>query len=125
MYIKMRHLIVSLLSIGAVLAAGAAPNATTTAKPRYNDSGELIRPEKYREWIWLTSGLAMTYGPAAAMGASVQLFDNVRDRDQVLLVRKNQERIRPLIRNDFCGSQNYHVATGSSAALRSPGYNVP
>ena len=80
----MRHLIVSLLSMGAVLAAGAAPNATTTAKPRdtsvkprYRDSGELIRPENYREWIWLTSGLAMTYGPAAATGASVQLFDNV------------------------------------------------
>lgn len=73
----MRHLIVSLLSIGTVLAAGAAPDATTTGKPRYNDSGELIRPQNYREWIWLTSGLAMTYGPAAATGTSVQLFDNV------------------------------------------------
>jgi hypothetical protein len=74
---KMRFLIVCLLSISAALTAAAAPDATTGPRPRYNQAGELIRPENYREWIWLTSGLAMTYGPAAAMGASVQLFDNV------------------------------------------------
>jgi tetratricopeptide (TPR) repeat protein len=45
--------------------------------PRYNATGELLRPENYREWIWLTSGVGMTYGPAAANPGSIQMFDNV------------------------------------------------
>ncbi len=50
--------------------------ACAAQQPGYNQAGELVRPEDYREWIWLTSGLGMTYGPAAPV-ASVQLFDNV------------------------------------------------
>jgi tetratricopeptide (TPR) repeat protein len=45
--------------------------------PRYNAAGELLRPQNYRDWIWLTSGVGMTYGPAAANAGSMQMFDNV------------------------------------------------
>jgi hypothetical protein len=31
-------------------------------------------PENYREWVWLSSGLGMTYGPAAT---GMLMFDNV------------------------------------------------
>jgi Cytochrome P460 len=51
--------------------------ACAAQQPGYNQAGELVRPEDYREWIWLTSGIGMTYGPAAPASASVQLFDNV------------------------------------------------
>lgn len=34
--------------------------------PRYTSAGELLRPDGYREWIYLSSGLGMVYGPAAA-----------------------------------------------------------
>jgi hypothetical protein len=44
--------------------------------PQYTPGGELIRPAGYREWVFLSSGLGMTYGPAAA-GNRTPRFDNV------------------------------------------------
>jgi hypothetical protein len=46
-----------------------------TASPRYTADGQLLRPDDYREWIYLSSGLGMTYGPAAEAGPP--RFDNV------------------------------------------------
>jgi len=46
--------------------------------PKYTADGKLIFPANYREWVYLTSGLDMTYNPtiqAASMGHS--MFDNV------------------------------------------------
>jgi hypothetical protein len=44
--------------------------------PRYTAEGGLILPAAYREWVFLSSGLDMSYTEAPAMpGASV--FDNV------------------------------------------------
>ena len=45
---------------------------------RYEAANQLRRPTDYREWIWLTSGLGMAYGPAAQRAESPSpLFDNV------------------------------------------------
>ena len=44
--------------------------------PTYSSSGQLTRPMDYREWIYVTSGLGMTYGPAQPEGGHV-MFDNV------------------------------------------------
>ncbi len=44
--------------------------------PNYTASGELKMPERYREWIFLTSGVDMSYSPNAAM-AGHSMFDNV------------------------------------------------
>jgi hypothetical protein len=41
--------------------------------PRYTPEGMLVKPE-YREWVFLGSGLGMTYGPAAG---GEPRFDNV------------------------------------------------
>lgn len=47
-------------------------------EPRFTGTGQLIRPDNYREWIYLSSGLAMTYGPAdTAAATSSARFDNV------------------------------------------------
>lgn len=47
-------------------------------EPRFTDDGQLIRPDDYREWIYLSSGLGMTYGPAGTASApSSERFDNV------------------------------------------------
>jgi hypothetical protein len=54
------------------LSAGAI----AADSPRYTESGDLLRPENYREWIYLTSGLGMTYGPAAQLSPN-PMFDNV------------------------------------------------
>lgn len=58
-------------------AQGAAVN--DAEKPRFTSDGKLLAPKNYREWIFLSSGLGMTYGPlsnAASMPDDPQ-FDNV------------------------------------------------
>ena len=46
-------------------------------EPSYTSQGELIRPDNYREWIYLTSGLGMTYRTPDAAVNSNPKFDNV------------------------------------------------
>jgi hypothetical protein len=58
-----------LLLFAAVLAA--APDDA----PHYMADGKLLRPDNYREWVFLSSGLGMTYGPLARPGEPA--FDNV------------------------------------------------
>lgn len=38
---------------------------------------ELSLPKDYREWVFMSSGVGMTYGPAAAASQGAPLFDNV------------------------------------------------
>jgi hypothetical protein len=38
-----------------------AQNATSGPEPRYTADGQLVLPGDYREWIFLSSGLGMTY----------------------------------------------------------------
>ena len=54
------------------LLAGAAGVAT----PGYTASGDFVAPGDYREWVFMSSGLDMSYSKGAPMqGAS--MFDNV------------------------------------------------
>ena len=54
-----------------LLGAEAAP-----AGPQYTPSGDLVPPSDYREWVYLSSGLDMSYSDIAMpMGHS--MFDNV------------------------------------------------
>lgn len=54
----------------------AAPNpgldGRATAEPAYTSSGELIRPADFREWVFVTSGLGMTYNQPAPRPESGQ-----------------------------------------------------
>jgi len=47
--------------------------------PRFAADNELARPENYREWIYLSSGIGMSYNAAAnnAAGPANPPFDNV------------------------------------------------
>jgi Cytochrome P460 len=45
--------------------------------PRFTESGELLRPEEYREWVYVTSGLGMTYGAEQPAARREPMFDNV------------------------------------------------
>ena len=63
---------------GALLLLVAAALAGQSPGPQYTPAGELIRPTDYRQWVFLSSGLGMTYGPAAAAATNrAPLFDNV------------------------------------------------
>jgi hypothetical protein len=64
----------------SVLLAWAIPLLTATggelSSPRYTNDGALVLPAGYREWVFLSSGLDMSYTEGAAtVGHS--LFDNV------------------------------------------------
>jgi len=47
-----------------------------TVEPAYDAQGRLQPPFKYREWIYLSSGIDMSYTPRPAMEGS-SMFDNV------------------------------------------------
>ncbi|MDB6092310.1 MAG: Cytochrome [Gammaproteobacteria bacterium] len=66
------------LSGPATQADTPVSGATTkaqTAGPVYTAQGRLIWPERYREWIFLSSGIDMSYRDGGAMARSA--FDNV------------------------------------------------
>ena len=71
-----------MLCIFLMLQYGAAPASNPTSDagsssqtPTYTSEGRLEFPAKYREWIYLTSGVDMSYSPNAMAGHS--MFDNV------------------------------------------------
>ncbi len=69
----------SVAALAAILAAapGAGDRTPSVEAPRYNAGGELLPPANYREWIFLSSGLGMNYGPLADHAGDNPSFDNV------------------------------------------------
>jgi hypothetical protein len=63
---------------GAALSYGQAVDTGRPADgPRYAASGELVRPTDYRDWVYLSSGLNMTYGANPRSAATNLPFNNV------------------------------------------------
>lgn len=65
----------ALLVLGAALAPANQGSAASANLPQYTSDGKLKFPANYREWVYLSSGLDMSYGPGAGMDHS--MFDNV------------------------------------------------
>ena len=61
----------SLFFLGLVALRAQSPD------PRFTSDGQLMRPDNYREWVYLSSGLGMTYGDPAQSAAGRERFDNV------------------------------------------------
>jgi cytochrome P460 len=75
-----RSWILTALCVLAFALAAAIPQASSNNEksansPIYTPDGNLRFPANYREWVYLTSGVDMSYGPAMDMGHS--MFDNV------------------------------------------------
>jgi hypothetical protein len=64
-----------LLSLGGGSAAPGAGSPVADG-PTYTADGAMKLPADYREWVYLTSGLDMSYSSDAAM-AGQSIFDNV------------------------------------------------
>ena len=60
-----------------LLLAAMTLSAQTGDAPQFNSGDELALPKNYREWVYLSSGLGMTYGPAQSTDAANPNFDNV------------------------------------------------
>jgi hypothetical protein len=65
------------LVLAAVLPTGRAAGEAVGDGPQYAPDGQLLFPKEYREWAFLSSGLGMTYGPAAGAARDEPRFDNV------------------------------------------------
>ena len=65
-------------AITIVVFLGLTQAATTEdaspAMPQYSADNKLLRPEGYREWIYLSSGLGMNYSPSPG---DHEMFTNV------------------------------------------------
>jgi len=72
-------LVAGLLAVTAVhrVTAQAPATAAVSDGARFSATGALQRPSDYREWIYLTSGLGMTYGPTQPTAGEPRFFDNV------------------------------------------------
>jgi len=59
-------------------SSSQAQTAPPADAPRFGADNELARPENYREWIYLSSGIGMSYNATAnAAGPANPPFDNV------------------------------------------------
>jgi hypothetical protein len=60
------------------LSACTVLPAQDTDTPRYTASGSVVLPGNYREWVFLSAGLGMTYGPQASANTPEHpSFENV------------------------------------------------
>jgi hypothetical protein len=63
-----------LLSVVALMAQ----STSSSTVPQFTSDGQFVLPDNYREWVFLSSGLGMTYGPTAGtIPNPTPIFDNV------------------------------------------------
>lgn len=65
------------LSIRLAQRPGNDVKAAQGEAPEYASNGDLLPPAHYREWIYLTSGLDMSYSAKATGMEGMSMFDNV------------------------------------------------
>ena len=77
--IMTRSIVLSFLACLAAMGIVAGTMADASDTPIYSKDGALMFPSKYREWIYLTSGLDMNYNPQSASSdaSAHSTFDNV------------------------------------------------
>ena len=66
------------LAIGTILLRPAySVKASSQESPAYAPNGDMLPPTHYREWIYLTSGIDMSYTPRTPNKRHRSMFDNV------------------------------------------------
>lgn len=74
----LRLLLSATVLLSGLATLQAADSAPVDDGPQFTANGEMRNPRDYREWVFLSSGLGMTYGPLAAAGDGEDpAFDNV------------------------------------------------
>lgn len=66
-----------ILIVLAIVCLSSKLHAQQANQPQFTGDGQLMRPDTYREWIFLSSGLGMTYSAAGAAANANERFDNV------------------------------------------------
>jgi hypothetical protein len=61
-----------------LITSGVVVSAQDSVAPRYTQDGSLQLPSDYREWVFVSAGLGMTYGPQANVSTPEHpSFENV------------------------------------------------
>ena len=76
-HMRIKGFVIAGLLLMVVVASSMAGRFAGSDEPlRFTEKGEMVFPEHYREWVWLTSGIGMSYSPTAEESAD-PTFDNV------------------------------------------------
>ncbi len=73
----MASLAVGGLAVWIAQRPARAVKAAQATAPSYAKNGDMLPPSHYREWIYLTSGIDMSYSPKAVDMGGMSMFDNV------------------------------------------------
>jgi cytochrome P460 len=63
------------IAIAVAASLSSRPTPPRNNEPTYTSNGQLHLPANYREWVYLSTGLDMSYSPS--MSADHHMFDNV------------------------------------------------
>jgi hypothetical protein len=69
--------VIAMLERCVAMATSKPLSVAATAAPAYTKSGDMLPPTDYRGWIFLTSGIDMSYSPKGAGMQDHSMFDNV------------------------------------------------
>lgn len=70
----MKRILFAVVLFAASFFLFAASSEEKSPKPQYDARGQLMRPDDYRQWMFLSSGYGMNYSPAPG---SHEMFTNV------------------------------------------------
>ena len=70
----MKPVLIAALLFAACFALLAASPEEKSDKPQFDAKGQLLRPDTYREWMFLSAGYGMNYSPEPG---SHEMFTNV------------------------------------------------
>lgn len=70
-------LLTAAIAIPLTLRTPKPAMAAATTIPTYDKNGQMLPPTNYREWIYLTSGIDMSYAPKMAGMEDQSTFDNL------------------------------------------------
>ena len=70
---------IAVLATAIAVGVGTSVSAETKSVdgPEYDEKGKLIRPQNYREWVNIGTGIGMVYGPLRDKAGGNQAFTNV------------------------------------------------
>jgi hypothetical protein len=70
-------LLAAAIAVSVAVRTPKSAMAAATATPAYDKNGQMLPPTNYREWIYLTSGIDMSYAAKMAGMEDQSTFDNV------------------------------------------------
>jgi hypothetical protein len=72
---KTKIVLLTAMALFSVMAFNQTATAPASSGPEYTSDGQMKLPERYREWVYLSTGFDMSYSPAQM--PDHHMFDNV------------------------------------------------